>query len=266
MSVKQLVIMGLGVWIATPFYSHTSAPATAHAPLTMKYTVPDSLPKGITVAYLMGKFDPAHDNRFEQVQPPYSSSSMYIRREALAAFIKMRTAAQQAGISLQIVSATRTFDAQKAIWEGKWNGKRPVDGKLLPPEKEFGGKQRALAILRWSSMPGTSRHHWGTDIDINSVEPDYWASTHGTKEYDWLVQNAHLYGFCQTYTPIGKQRPTGYQEEKWHWSYTPISNELTRAYRQHIKDKDITGFAGASTASNINVVKNYVLGINLGCL
>ena len=49
-------------------------------------------------------------------------------------------------------------------------------------------------------MPSTSRHHWGTDIDLNSLNNSYFSSGKGLKEYDWLTTNANHYGFYQVYT------------------------------------------------------------------
>ena len=219
----------------------------------------------ISKKYLMGKFDPVKDERFAKIPSPYANKEMYMRQEALESFKKMHAAAKEDGIRLLILSATRPFDVQKSIWEAKWTGKRKVDGKLLSSTVND-PKERAIKILRWSSMPSTSRHHWGTDIDINSLEPDYFAQGQGLKEYEWLVANAPQFGFCQVYSKMGPDRPYGYQEEKWHWSYLPISKELTEAYAQKITDQDIEGFMGAESAPMIEVVKKYVLGINPACL
>ena len=106
-------------------------------------------------------------------------------------------------------------------------------------------------------MPSTSRHHWGTDIDINSVNPEYFETAKGKKEYEWLVKNAPAFGYCQVYSPMGIERPDGYQEEKWHWSYLPIAGKLTQAYAQQIGDKDIKGFEGATAAAEIQMVQKY---------
>ncbi len=165
-----------------------------------------------------------------------------------------------------IKSATRPFDRQKIIWEGKWTGKRLVAGgqdisKTIPNPKE-----RALKILEYSSMPGTSRHHWGTDIDINNFTNEYFAKGKGLKEYEWLTTHASEYGFCQPYTAKGAARPDGYNEEKWHWSYLPVAKKLTQQYQLRLKDKDISGFKGAETAVEIEVVRKYVLGISKACL
>lgn len=219
----------------------------------------------ISKKYLMGKFDPAKDERFVKIPSPYAKKDMFMRSEALESFKKMHAAAKADGIDLLIISATRPFDAQKSIWEAKWTGKRKVDGKLLSKTVKD-PKGRATKILRWSSMPSTSRHHWGTDIDINNLEPEYFSSGQGLKEYEWLVANAGSYGFCQVYSEMGEERPYGYQEEKWHWSYLPISKNLTDAYAQKITDQDIDGFMGSESAPMIEVVKKYVLGINPQCL
>jgi LAS superfamily LD-carboxypeptidase LdcB len=221
--------------------------------------------KRISEKYLMGQFDPAEDERFTTIPAPYATKQMYMRKAALASFEKLYAAAKADGIHFKIVSATRPFDAQKSIWEAKWSGKRKVDGKLLSKEVKD-PKARAIQILRWSSMPSTSRHHWGTDIDLNNLNPEYWTEGQGLKEYEWLVAHAHEYGFCQVYSEMGEDRPYGYQEEKWHWSYLPISKPLTEAYAQKIMDSDITGFMGSESAPMIEVVKKYVLGINPACL
>lgn len=219
----------------------------------------------ISKKYLMGKFDPAKDKRFSKIPAPYAQKDMFMRIEALESFKKMHAAAKEEDISLLIISATRPFDVQKSIWEAKWTGMRKVDGKMLPKEVKD-PKGRAVKILRWSSMPSTSRHHWGTDIDINNLNPEYFDAGQGLKEYEWLVANAAQFGFCQVYSEMGENRPDGYQEEKWHWSYLPISKDLTNAYAQKISDQDIGGFLGAESAPMIEVVKKYVLGINSDCL
>jgi len=49
-------------------------------------------------------------------------------------------------------------------------------------------------------MPGTSRHHWGTDVDLFSLDNKFFESGDGKIWYSWMVQNAAKYGFCQPYT------------------------------------------------------------------
>lgn len=215
--------------------------------------------------YILGKFDPTADTNFIEIPASYAQSpGLYLRKETLLQFIQMSEAAQKEGIQFKILSATRNFKAQKAIWEAKWSGQRLVEGKNIAktiPDPS----QRALKILEYSSMPGTSRHHWGTDIDINNLNPSYFETEKGAKEYKWLVENGHKYGFCQPYTAKNSERPNGYNEEKWHWSYLPIAKIMTAMSRQHLKDSMINGFLGAETATSIHIVDNYILGINENC-
>lgn len=216
--------------------------------------------------YVMGKFDPSKHPDFIEIPVRYADrEGRFLRRDVMDAFVKMFEAARTGGITLQIRSATRNFEAQKKIWEDKWFGRRILeDGtnamKDIPDEKT-----RALKILEYSSMPGTSRHHWGTDIDLNAFTNDYFESGEGLKIYTWLQENARLYGFCQTYTSFDTQRPTGYQPEKWHWSYVPVSAGLTEWAGKNLDDVMISGFAGSHTAKEIHIVEKYVLGIHPQC-
>ena len=216
--------------------------------------------------YLMGKFDPNTHPDFTTIKAQHASrKGMRLRQDAYAAFVKMYNAAQKDGIRLKIISATRPFNHQKRIWEAKWNGQRKVDGRYLPGTIKD-PVQRAYLILRYSSMPGTSRHHWGTDIDLNDLNNSYFATGTGKKVYDWLVKNAHLYGYCQVYSPKGDDRQWGYEEEKWHWSYLPVAQVLTQQYKNTLTNQDISGFEGANTAVEIDMKTKYVLGINPKCL
>jgi len=208
--------------------------------------------KVYTKEYLLGQIDPATSDLFVQIAPKYLlfNQVQYMRKEAYAAYSAMADAALKDGISLKIRSATRTFSVQKYIWENKWK----TLGNISEEEK-------ANIILQYSSMPGTSRHHWGTDVDINSLSPNYFTYGQGKKEYDWLVTNAEKYGFFQPYTAYSEARPTGYKEEKWHWSYRPIAEKCLRAYKTKVYYTDISGYTGSQVAQPLEVIKNYVQGI-----
>jgi len=226
-----------------------------------------TIDSNITTDYLVGKFTPSKHPDFALIGKTHSSrGGMYLRKAAYAKFVEMTEAAKKDGVQFIIKSATRNFAAQKVIWEGKWNGNRLLEGKENAKKNYPDPNTRALKILEYSSMPGTSRHHWGTDFDVNAFTNAYFEKGKGLKEYEWLVAHAHEYGFCQPYTPKGTERPDGYNEEKWHWSYLPIAKKLTDQYQLRISNKDISGFEGADTAEGINVIKKYVLGINEVCL
>lgn len=221
----------------------------------------------ISTEFLMGKYKLSSQKLFIKIEAKYANSSnRYMHQEAYIAFKKMHAAAQKAGIRLKIISAARAYAQQKSIWEAKWTGKRKVEGKNL--SKAIPAiKERALKILEFSSMPGTSRHHWGTDIDINALTDAYFLQGKGKKEYAWLVANAQHFGFYQPYTRKGSQRPNGYEEEKWHWSYLPLAQPFLKKYQERISLDQIANldFKGAKSAIPINVIQHYVLGIADNC-
>jgi LAS superfamily LD-carboxypeptidase LdcB len=208
--------------------------------------------QAITADYLMGKFDPAKHADFCKIDIQYATKpDMYLRKEAYEAFVKMAEAAQKEGLKLSILSATRNFEYQKKIWDVKFE-------RL----KDKTAWARVKKILQYSAMPGSSRHHWGTDIDMNNLVNAHFEKGDGKKIYDWLSKNAASYGFCQPYTA---GRATGYKEEKWHWSYMPLSKDFTAIAGKYLKNNMIVGFKGAEMASQIDIVNNYILGINKGC-
>lgn len=218
-------------------------------------------------AYLMGKFDPTEHRDFIFVPEEYNIGGykMYLRKETLSAFLEMAETAKKENINLKIASASRNFDYQKNLWNNKWFGYTLVEKKDLSKSIPD-GLLRFKKILEYSSAPGTSRHHWGTDIDINDSNPIYFLGNKGAKEYEWLVKNAATFGFCQTYNFKNNERPTGYNEEKWHWSYLPISRELTKNYVRLVKEEDISGFMGDEYVAEQDLINDYVLGINKDCI
>lgn len=203
----------------------------------------------ITKALVLGKYNYKTDTLFTKVDLKYSTKQVYLNKEVYKAFLKLYNAAKTDGIEIKILSATRNFNEQKAIWERKWkkyNNLKPLE--------------RAKKILEYSSMPTTSRHHWGTDIDLNSLSNSYFSSGNGKKEYDWLVANANDFGFYQVYTKKDSGR-TGYNLEKWHWSYLPLASVYLKYYNANITYKDINGFKGDTLAKPIKMIDNYVNGI-----
>ena len=209
-----------------------------------------------TKELLIGQFNPSEKKGFSKVPDEMCSKPMYVQTEVLSVFVQMREAALKEGVNLYIVSGTRTFNDQKAIWERKWNS-------LIVTNKD--SMAVADEILKFSSMPGTSRHHWGTDIDLVSVDPAYFESEAGDRIYKWLIHHAHEYGFCQVYSNKEETGRTGYSMEKWHWSFMPISNVYLKKYLEQIQYSDLNGFKGDYLASKLNVKAVFVSGINEAC-
>jgi LAS superfamily LD-carboxypeptidase LdcB len=135
----------------------------------------------------------------------------------------MESAAKNDGINLKIVSAYRGYDRQKIIWNKKYE--RFTNEFSFEPEKAI------LEIIRFSTIPGTSRHHWGTEIDI--VDADYPDEKDVLKSEkfekngiyhklkNWLDKNSERFGFYLTYNNDSDRK--GFEYEPWHYSYKPSS-------------------------------------------
>lgn len=208
-------------------------------------------PPAYTKADLLGDIDPSSHRDFEKLRSKYTTKSdAYLREEVYDAFKDMWKAADKEGINLIIVSATRNRSYQSGIWNRKWNS--------------FGGEEsnRVERILQYSSMPGTSRHHWGTDFDLNALENDFFETGEGLKIYQWLQNNAANYGFYQPYIAYNEYRQEGYREEKWHWSYFPLASKFQRAYYHLVEYGDLSGFNGWEYAEKLQVIDNYVNGVD----
>ena len=185
----------------------------------------------------------------------------------------MRRLATKEGVELYICSATRNYQAQKQIWEAKFLGHQTVNGINLA-EKVNSHKKRAEMILHFSSMPGTSRHHWGSDIDIipslsSSLTNATFERGRGLKLYQWLRKHAVRFGFCQPYRlkPFkrnGQKFTSGYQEEKWHWSYKPLALKYFKQYKKHMNQLKPKGFLGSQATGNL--YRDYVLNVHPECL
>jgi len=153
--------------------------------------------------------------------------------EAARAFLAMRSAAARAGIELAPASSFRDFNQQLAIWNAKFHGRRPLldrAGSVLDPAG-MTADEIVQAILCWSALPGASRHHWGTEVDVfdraalpagaqAQLLPSEFAA-HGSFERlgQWLARHCERYGF---FAPYDRDRG-GVQPEPWHISYAPIS-------------------------------------------
>ena len=202
---------------------------------------------------VLGHVDYARNDSFALIEAAYTERrGIYLHRAAYRAFQRMHRAAAADSVDLTILSAARSFDYQRGIWERKW--KKYAD---LPP------RERALKILEFSSMPGTSRHHWGTDIDLNNLNNDYFAAGVGERVYAWLRRHAGDYGFHQVYSDKATDGRTGYNLERWHWSYLPVAEPFRKAYNARVSYAELTGFAGAEVAGEIDVIAKYVNGIDL---
>ncbi len=211
---------------------------------TSSFTVPA---RYLTKEYLLGKINQRQDSDFMNVLPEHTPYKVHLLRETYEAFIKMYEAAKKEGVELRIISAARTYDDQCNHWNAKWK-------KLSSKDELDTDLKKTLYLLNYCALPGISRHHWGTEIDLNSLQLAYFETKTGKKVYEWLQKNANSFGFYQPYTPRdAPNREKGFCEEKWHWSYRPLSGAFLVKYKELITANDITGFAGDNTVKNLNL-------------
>lgn len=223
-------------------------------------------PKGLDkVKYLTGDFP--REKYFKTFTNSREGNSHLLREDTILALEEMLKAfdLEREGKSKQhifISSAFRSYTDQKSIWEQKYSGtkkmREPVAGKT--PE------QIVNLILEFSSAPGTSRHHWGTDFDINVLTNEYYIKGNGSYLYSWLQKNASRFGFCQPYNELSKRENKGYNEERWHWSYAKVSNQLQKDWVQAYKNNEIS-FKGKFKGSEVLGERplEYVTAINKDC-
>lgn len=211
-----------------------------------------SLPANTSVDLVTGRFDFHERDDFVRVPDSYANKEVYLQKQTYQAFKAMADSAKKDGVQLIIVSGTRNFWYQKSIWDRKWQ-----DSEV---STDLG---KAKDILLYSSMPMTSRHHWGTDLDLNKLNNSWFEEGKGKKVYDWLQAHANDFGFYQPYTDKSLHNRTGYEEEKWHWSYMPLAGPYLDFYNKHVTNEDISGFKGSGLASQIDMIGNYVNGVSV---
>lgn len=154
--------------------------------------------------------------------------------ESATSFLAMRDAAARIGIDLRPVSGFRDFDRQVLLWNRKWRGERPLydrQGTLLD-HASLDESELVNAILCWSAVPGGSRHHWGSDLDlidaaampagyqVQLVPEEYAPDGVFAKLADWLSANMTRFGY---YRPYSSDR-CGAGIEPWHLSYAPVAD------------------------------------------
>jgi LAS superfamily LD-carboxypeptidase LdcB len=191
-----------------------------------------------------------------------------LRKEPWNAYQEMRFEAEKEGIKMWCTSAYRSFEYQKGIWNNKF-----ITIKKQSPNLSC--EQILDKITEYSSLPGTSRHHWGTDIDI--IDSFGYPNENPLKkenfelggEYQffayWLSQNASKFGFYLTYDNNPKR--TGFAYEPWHYSYAPLSKMYIKIFKEIDYSLKIDHFKikGNECINKVFLQKyyeKYVFGIN----
>ncbi len=201
-----------------------------------------------------------------QGQPALSSGESPLLIPVQKAFDQMAAAAQKENIMLKVVSGYRSFDRQASIWNRKF--KANEDAGLQP-------KANIQKIIAYSTLPGTSRHHWGTEIDVIDdlpkeegdvlLTPKFEGSGPYAKLFQWMQKNAAQFGFYLPYTAAKGRK--GFAYEPWHYSYAPISVPMLKAYLDLdlftlLKNSNVLGKEAFDNTFMTRYIEENVKGIN----
>lgn len=172
----------------------------------------------------------------------YGLAERPIHNNAAHALDRLRSAARHAGFELRMASGYRSFSQQLSIWNAKARGERrvldagenPIDILRLTDEETL------FAILHWSALPGTSRHHFGTDWDVyaENLLPENYRLQLTQQEYLHGVQkefNRWLTEFIRTDNEFSRpfdDANFGVAREPWHISYLPEARLLSPLINQ----------------------------------
>ncbi|OUR97162.1 hypothetical protein A9Q84_12610 [Halobacteriovorax marinus] len=206
-----------------------------------------------------------------------------IHPDALESFLKLRELCANEGFDLCLTSSFRSFEAQKRIWNAKAQGKRALlDDQGNPIDfTKLNNREIVYAILRWSALPGMSRHHWGTDLDVydkfSLPSPDY--NIQLTPEevapegifgklhlfLDKIIEENKSFGFYRPY----KEDLGGVAPEKWHLSHHPTSSLLLEElnfdfFSEFINSQDPNDFELIDIVIEYakEIYENYVINVH----
>ena len=180
-------------------------------------------------------------------------SEIGIHQKAFDSFIKLQDKAKKAGFELSALSGFRGYDQQKRIWNKKAKGEADLwdaQGEIKLSFNDLSETELLHTIMRWSAVPGGSRHHWGTDLDIidlNVVPKNYQIQLipEEVEEggmfapmHEWLdqqIKNDTAEGF---FRPYSKDK-NGVAKERWHISFSPLSKPAYESYDLETFQKNI---------------------------
>lgn len=180
------VVMNVNIGLDKPYYTNTKPAKNLNTNLILvnKYH------------YLTKNYVP---NNLVPINPDYARSGMSLVKEAKEAFEKLSQDAKQDNMMIFAISSYRSYDYQLNLY----NTYVAADGKK--------------AVDTYSARAGFSEHQTGLVVDVyDGITP--YTSFEETKEFKWMQENAHKYGFILRY-PKDKVKITGYQYESWHYRY-----------------------------------------------
>ncbi len=141
-------------------------------------------------------------NDLETISLKYANTDKQLRKIAKEHFEQLSDEALNQGYTIIAVSTYRSYDYQKDLFD------RYTKDKGLEYAKNCCAK------------PGHSEHQTGLAVDVEGDNHDY-DNFEETKDFIWMKENAHKYGFILRY-PKNKADITGFKYEPWHYRYVGV--------------------------------------------
>jgi D-alanyl-D-alanine carboxypeptidase len=118
-------------------------------------------------------------------------------------------AKEEKGYNMWVQSGFRSYGTQERLYNNyvARDGKKEAD--------------------KYSARPGHSEHQTGLAFDIGSRNSRVFANS---KEYEWMQENAHKYGFIYRFDKRYEDL-TGFRNEAWHYRY--VGNEIATYVYEH---------------------------------
>ena len=141
-------------------------------------------------------------DNLETISSRYALSGMKLVDVAKDAFEDMAKDASKESLSIVAMSTYRSYDYQVDLYARyvREDGEAKAD--------------------TYAGRPGHSEHQTGLAVDVYNKEENY-TNFEKTKEYVWMQQHAHEYGFVLRF-PQEKEEETGYEFESWHYRYVGV--------------------------------------------
>lgn len=138
----------------------------------------------------------------EEIDSKYSVPGKQLVNVARISFEFLAKKAYEEGYHIRAVSTYRSYSYQTNLYNNyvSQDGVEEAD--------------------KYSARAGFSEHQTGLAVDVDNRETDF-NNFESTKEFNWMLENAHKYGFILRY-PKGKEFITGYIYEPWHFRYVGV--------------------------------------------
>ena len=150
-------------------------------------------------------------SNLETISTRFALSNMKMVKTAKEAFEEMASAAKKEKLNIVAMSCYRSYDYQVNLYNKyvKADGKEEAD--------------------TYSGRPGHSEHQTGLAVDVYNGKTNY-TNFEKTKEFTWMQQHAHEYGFILRF-PKSKESETGYVYESWHYRY--VGKDIAKYIKEH---------------------------------